>query len=447
MLVALWDVSNQFNDNNGSILTNGKVYVYYSGRAALAPTWSSADGSHVNSNPIILDNNGRAVAFADDQYTYTCVVCDFYGRELFSFDPASFGTGGGGSTTEGNDAAHWIGATGTDVQVTALADTLLPLPSDPDYEGDFVSQTTYTTISLNKGLYMVDADIRIQQDDDDLENIIKDISVYTGLTGTDSLITSQKNWTGPEASDDRHYIHVHFIRHVADEGEDIYFQMNSPVDLSSAWIDKLSIVKLTEGGNGKSYVGGYGIDITGPVISVSGMIPEASAANFVDVSTYNTDIENIYETIAETSAMIPSGVATEQFVEDFTSAFITEDALNGYATQEWVQDQHYITSADIPPIPQDVVTSGELATVSGEIVNQIPSLDGYATQQWVNEQNFITSADIPDIPEDVVTSGELATVSGDIVNMIPSVDGYATEQFVEDYTSAFITSADVPHFT
>jgi hypothetical protein len=439
MLVALWDVSNQFNDNNGSILTNGKVYVYYSGRAALAPTWSSADGSHVNSNPIILDNNGRAVAFADDQYTYTCVVCDFYGRELFSFDPASFGTGGGGSTTEGNDAAHWIGATGTDVQVTALADTLLPLPSNPDYEGDFVSQTTYTTISLNKGLYMVDADIRIQQDDDDLENIIKDISVYTGLTGPDSLITSQKNWTGPEASDDRHYIHVHFIRHVADEGEDIYFQMNSPVDLSSAWIDKLSIVKLTEGGNGKSYVGGYGIDITGPVISVSGMMPEASAANFVDVSTYNSDIENIYDTIAETSAMIPSGVATEQFVEDFTSAFITEDALNGYATQEWVQDQHYITSADIPPIPEDVVTSAELATVSGEIVNQIPDVSDMATQTWVNEQGFLTS-----IPDDLVTSGELASTSADLESMIPSLDGYATEQFVEDYTSAFITESDIP---
>ena len=443
MLVALWDVSNQFNDNNGSILTNGKVYVYYSGRAALAPTWSSADGSHVNSNPIILDNNGRAVAFADDQYTYTCVVCDFYGRELFSFDPASFGTGGGGSTTEGNDAAHWIGATGTDVQVTALADTLLPLPSSPDYEGDFVSQTTYTTISLNKGLYMVDADIRIQQDDD-LENIIKDISVYTGLTGQDSLITSQKNWTGPEASDDRHFVHVHFIRHVADEGEDIYFQMNSPVDLSSAWIDKLSIVKLTEGGNGKSYVGGYGIDITGPVISVSGMIPEASAANFVDVSTYNTDIENIYDTIAETSAMIPSGVATEQWVEDFTSAFITEDALNGYATEQWVEDQHYITSADIPPIPQDVVTSGELATVSGDIVSQIPSLDGYATQQWVGEQGYLT-----EIPSEYVTDTEMENYTSAFITSadLPSLDGYATEQFVEDYTSAFITSADVPHFT
>ena len=119
-------------------------------------------------------------------------------------------------------------------------------------------------------------------------------------------------------------------------------------------------------------------------------------------------------------------------------------------SEEWVEDyvsnatSGFITSADIPEVPEDLVTSAELATVSGDIVNQIPTLDGYATQQWVEDQHYITSADIPPIPQDVVTSGELATVSGDIVSQIPSLDGYATEQFVEDYTSAFITSADVP---
>lgn len=85
-LQALWDVSNQFNNKNGSILTNGQVYVYYQGRTALATTFHDEDGTVVNSNPIRLDNNGRATCYASSMYAYTVVVCDFYGKELFSYD-------------------------------------------------------------------------------------------------------------------------------------------------------------------------------------------------------------------------------------------------------------------------------------------------------------------------------------------------------------------------
>ena len=85
-LQALWDVSNQFNNKNGSILTNGQIYVYYQGRSALATTFHDEDGTVVNSNPIRLDNNGRATCYASSMYAYTVVVCDFYGKELFSYD-------------------------------------------------------------------------------------------------------------------------------------------------------------------------------------------------------------------------------------------------------------------------------------------------------------------------------------------------------------------------
>lgn len=85
-LQALWDVTQQFNHKNGSILTSGKIYIYYQGRTALATTYHDEDGTVVNSNPVLLDNNGRATAFADPIYSYTIVVCDFYGKELFSQD-------------------------------------------------------------------------------------------------------------------------------------------------------------------------------------------------------------------------------------------------------------------------------------------------------------------------------------------------------------------------
>ena len=85
-LRALWDVTQQFQNKNGSNLTSGKIYIYYQGRTALATTYHDEDGTVVNSNPVLLDNNGRATAFADPIYSYTIVVCDYYGKELFSQD-------------------------------------------------------------------------------------------------------------------------------------------------------------------------------------------------------------------------------------------------------------------------------------------------------------------------------------------------------------------------
>ena len=86
MIQALWSLDQQFQNKNGSILTHGKIYVYYKGRTALATTYNDEDGTVVNPNPILLDNNGRAACFASSSYAYTILVCDAYGKELFSYD-------------------------------------------------------------------------------------------------------------------------------------------------------------------------------------------------------------------------------------------------------------------------------------------------------------------------------------------------------------------------
>lgn len=85
-LRALWDVTQQFQAKNGSNLVGGRVYIYYQGRTALATTYHDEEGTVVNANPVLLDNNGRATVFADTIYSYTIVVCDYYGKELFSQD-------------------------------------------------------------------------------------------------------------------------------------------------------------------------------------------------------------------------------------------------------------------------------------------------------------------------------------------------------------------------
>ena len=85
-LSALWPVTQQFQANNGSNLVAGKVYIYYQGRTALATTYHDEAGTVVNANPVLLDNNGRATVFVNTKYSYTIVVCDYYGKELFSQD-------------------------------------------------------------------------------------------------------------------------------------------------------------------------------------------------------------------------------------------------------------------------------------------------------------------------------------------------------------------------
>ena len=85
-LRALFPVTQQFQNKNGSNLVGGKVYIYYQGRTALATTYHDEEGTVVNSNPVLLDNNGRATVFANTIYSYTIVVCDYYGKELFSQD-------------------------------------------------------------------------------------------------------------------------------------------------------------------------------------------------------------------------------------------------------------------------------------------------------------------------------------------------------------------------
>lgn len=86
MLQPLFPVTQQFQAKNGSNLVGGKIYTYFQGRTALATTYHDEEGTVVNSNPVLLDNNGRATVFADSAYAYTIVVCDYYGKELFSQD-------------------------------------------------------------------------------------------------------------------------------------------------------------------------------------------------------------------------------------------------------------------------------------------------------------------------------------------------------------------------
>lgn len=90
------DLLNQFQDYNGTVLSNGKMYVYFLGRVALANVYHDIDGQVPIPNPVELDNLGMAQVYVSNAHDYTIVLTDVYGNEMFSRDLFVNGSAEGG---------------------------------------------------------------------------------------------------------------------------------------------------------------------------------------------------------------------------------------------------------------------------------------------------------------------------------------------------------------
>ena len=138
-LVPLYDLTQQFNNKNGAVLVGGRLYVYYVGRTELATTWADEDAAAQNTNPVLLDNNGRAPIFVDDSYSYTLVVCDRAGTELFSQDI----TPGGAGSVGGRIVYHDDTLSGAGTVSSLLGVVNIPLGVDE-------TMTAYTGVAEGK---------------------------------------------------------------------------------------------------------------------------------------------------------------------------------------------------------------------------------------------------------------------------------------------------------
>ena len=138
-LAPLYDLTQQFNNKNGAVLVGGRLYVYYVGRTELATTWADEDAAAQNTNPVLLDNNGRAPVFVDDSYSYTLVVCDRAGTELFSQDI----TPGGAGSVGGRIVYHDDTLSGAGTVSSLLGVVNIPLGVDE-------TMTAYTGVAEGK---------------------------------------------------------------------------------------------------------------------------------------------------------------------------------------------------------------------------------------------------------------------------------------------------------
>ena len=92
-LLALWNPNIQFLKTDGTINAGGKILVTYHNDAESIPAnYSDADGTTLNSSPIVLDALGRATCYIDDGSTYDLYVKDANGATLWTVPKMTPGT-------------------------------------------------------------------------------------------------------------------------------------------------------------------------------------------------------------------------------------------------------------------------------------------------------------------------------------------------------------------
>lgn len=81
----------QFVDQNGQPYGAGKVYSYIPNTLTPKTTWSDPAGSTPNSDPVVLDNAGRAVIYGTGIYRQ--ILKDVFGNTIWDKQTQGYGSG------------------------------------------------------------------------------------------------------------------------------------------------------------------------------------------------------------------------------------------------------------------------------------------------------------------------------------------------------------------
>ncbi len=107
-------------DSNGDPLVGGKLHSYLAGTTTPVATYIDQSGGTPNTNPVILDADGRANVWLNTSTNYKFVLKDANDVDIYTVDnvSASSGGGGGGSSatvthnvTDGQAATNLTGET------------------------------------------------------------------------------------------------------------------------------------------------------------------------------------------------------------------------------------------------------------------------------------------------------------------------------------------------
>ena len=123
-------------------------------------------------------------------------------------------------------------------------------------------------------------------------------------------------------------------------------------------------------------------------------------------------------------------------LEEITSAITSGCCITPEQVDEKIEQA--ISGITVSGVTEEELNEA-IASAKTEIEAEIPSLDGYATEQWVEDKHYITGVDLSnyalksEIPT-VPTSNTAFTNDAGYLTEHQSLSGYATEAFVSAFT-------------
>lgn len=318
----LLDPTFQLVNTAGKPLSCGHIEVYRAGTRDRYYCASDFDGTLLPFE-IPLDSLGSNIVLAelenenDEPASYDVYVYNVYGSlQMSRFNVMPHGGSSSSSSSVDNSSPHWIGVNGSPKSVNSNTPTGLNLPSGPDnvhYEGNFITGSikgSSTKMMLNNGLYIINAVIEFQQDDEDMLNSIDELKIYTRESSNGDVAEDgfwKRDESGPDT--ESRCLRVQFIRCVRDEdvgSNVIMFKIQSPVHLLSARVKNLQVAKMSvkNGGSGEAiqyYPGEYISIDEYNVISVTGLDPvslhynEHGEVNYINNHHVETEVYSFYD--------------------------------------------------------------------------------------------------------------------------------------------------------
>lgn len=441
-LVPLFEEALEFQNFNGTVLSNGKVKVYYIGRTSLADIYNDVAGEYPSENPKILDNLGMGPIYVNPAFDYEIVVYDEYDNELFSVKKYLHSNGA-------HSTSNVEVVPSENIQVSAWT------------QGDVQVYMPYITGNLGK-VYSGVEPIVVNNDEDK----ISANHVPLGLQEPLFFVQDDENACIIGCS----------------------AQAEIPSSVSSKWEDASDTVSnnSAQWGIGTVYTPGNYIDINDDVISVTGLQPagdyayNSAVSSKLDTTAFSTVSGNFltavdltpYQEKTAMSGYLTTADSAQFYTNDNPSGFITGVDLSDYATTGDLANKLDTTafsnvSGDfITALPEDLVYTGDLNDYAKKdfVLSSIDS----STSGLLPTSSFssVSGSFLTALPSDLVytaditglaTTGDLAnkldttafsTVSGDFLTAHQDLSDYQTISGMTAYQPAgdYLTTADSAQF-
>jgi len=334
-LVALFEEALEFQNFNGTVLSNGKVKVFYIGRTSLADIYNDVAGEYPSENPKILDNLGMGPIYVNPAFDYEIVVYDEYDNELFSVKKYLHSKGE-------HSTSNVIVTPSENIQVSAWT------------QGDVQVYMPYITGNLGK-VYSGIEPIVVNNDEDKIS------ANHVALGLQEPLFFAQDDENGCVIGCSAH--------------------TEIPSSVSSKWEDAADTVSTNSAqwGIGTVYTPGNYIDIDNDVISVTGLQPagdyayNSAVSSKLETTAFSTVSGNFLTAVdltpyQEKSAM--SGYLTTgdsaQFITALPADLVYTGDLNDYAKKDFVLSSIDSSTSGLLP-------TSSFSSVSSDFITALPS--------------------------------------------------------------------------